>query len=93
MARTANKPRRAERRPRKEIDRNYFLGDIFIKTGVAVTVALCLIALYTPFTFRDAVEQGMYAYLGVMGVFGLIAFSVFLLGRHLRREATHWDFD
>ena len=40
--------------PRKEIDRNYFLGDIFIKTGVAVTVALCMIALYTPFTFRQA---------------------------------------
>ncbi|MEJ0059717.1 MAG: hypothetical protein WDM79_09170 [Terricaulis sp.] len=93
MARTADKPRRPERRPRKEIDRNYFLGDIFIKTGVAVTVALCMIALYTPFTFRQAIDQGMYDYLGVMSVFGVIAVSVFLLGRHLRREATHWDFD
>jgi hypothetical protein len=89
----ANKRRRPERRPRKEIDRNYFLGDVFIKTGVAVAVALGLIALYTPFTFRDAIDRGMYAYLGVMGVFGVIAISVFLAGRHLRREATHWDFD
>jgi hypothetical protein len=82
-----------ERRPRGEIDRNFFLGDVLIKTGVAVAAAVGLIALYTPFTLRGALDSGMYAYLSVMCVFGALGLACFLVGRHLRREATHWDFD
>jgi hypothetical protein len=82
-----------QRRPRGEIDRNYFLGDVFIKTGVAVGVAIGLIALITPFTIVGAFRDGMYDYLAVMSVFGLLGVAAFLFGRHLRRAATHWDFD
>jgi len=82
-----------ERRPRNEIDRNYFVGDILIKTGVAVGVVIGLIALLTPFTLSHAVYDGMYDYLAVMGVFGAIGVAAFLYGRFLRRQATHWDFD
>ncbi|MBX3428673.1 MAG: hypothetical protein KF779_03710 [Hyphomonadaceae bacterium] len=81
------------RRPRPEIDRNYFFGDVFIKSGVAVAVAIGLITLYTPFTLRDAIDRGMFGYLGVMGVFAGIGLFLFLYGRHLRKEATHWEFD
>jgi hypothetical protein len=35
----------------------------------------------------------MDAYLAVMGFFAIIGMACFLYGRHLRREATHWDFD
>lgn len=87
---TQQKP---ERRPRAEIDRNFFFGDVFIKTGAAVGIALLLIALYTPFSWRDALEGGMYGYLSVMGIFAAIGIALYLAGRHLRREATHWDFD
>jgi len=86
----ASKP---QRRPRAEIDRNYFFGDVLIKTGVAMTVVLAMIAIYTPFTLRDAMSNGMYEYLAVMGGFGSVGFAMFLFGRHLRRQATHWDFD
>lgn len=82
-----------ERRPRGEIDRNFFFGDLLIKTGTAVIVAIVLIAAYTPFSLRDAIADGMFDYLAVMGVFGAIGLGCFLLGRHLRNEATHWDFD
>lgn len=82
-----------ERRPRAEIDRNYFFGDVLIKTGVAVGVAIGMIALFTPFTLMDAINDGMFDYLAVMGLFGVVGMSLFLTGRHLRREATHWDLD
>lgn len=82
-----------ERRSRREIDRNYFLGDVLIKTGAAVGVALLLVALYTPFTLESALKDGMYGYLTVMGAFALCGVLAFALGRHLRSEATHWDFD
>lgn len=93
--RNASKPAQAkpERRPRAEIDRNYFFGDVLIKTALAVAVALGLIALYTPFTLRGAVDSGMYAYLTIMGVFAALGIACFAVGRHLRRQATHWDFD
>jgi hypothetical protein len=82
-----------QRRPRDEIDRNYFFGDVLIKTGVAVAVALAAIALYTPFSLRDAIDDGMYDYVTVMGVFAGLGLFSFLYGRHLRKEATHWEFD
>jgi hypothetical protein len=87
---SASKP---QRRPRSEIDRNYFFGDVLIKTGAATGVAILLIAAYTPFTLMGAINDGAYEYLAVMGTFGVIGLSCFIAGRHLRREATHWDFD
>lgn len=81
------------RRPRGEIDRNYFFGDVLIKTGAAVAVVLGAVALYTPFTLREAVDDGMYGYVAVMGLFAAIGLFAFLYGRHLRKEATHWEFD
>jgi hypothetical protein len=35
----------------------------------------------------------MFHYVGVMGVFAGVGVFLFLYGRHLRKEATHWDFD
>ncbi|WP_395647845.1 hypothetical protein [Terricaulis sp.] len=82
-----------ERRPRGEIDRNYFFGDVLIKTGAALGIVLAGIALYTPFSFMDAVNDRMYDYLVVMGIFGAVGIAALVGGYHLRREATHWDFD
>lgn len=82
-----------ERRSRGEIDRNYLFGDIFIKTGVAVAVAIAAIALYTPFTFVQALHEHMYGYLGVMMAFGAAGGALFFYGRHLRRCATHWELE
>lgn len=85
--------RRPERRPRGEIDRNYFFGDVLIKTGVAVAIVLALIALFTPVTLMGAIRDGAYDYVAVMGGFATLGLASFLVGRHLRRNATHWDFD
>ena len=93
MAKSKPSASKPQRRPRGEIDRNYFFGDVFIKTGVAVALVLAMIAAYTPVTLKGALEEQMYDYLAVMGVFTLIALGCYLFGRHLRREATHWDFD
>lgn len=81
------------RRPRAEIDRNFLLGDVFIKTGAACGVALLLIAAYTPFTLNGAIQSRMYDYLAVVGGFAALGVLFYLAGRHLRHEATHWDFD
>ena len=82
-----------QRRPRSEIDRNYFFGDVLIKTGVAVAVVLGAVALYTPFTLRGAIDDGMYDYVAVMGLFAALGLFAFICGRHLRKEATHWEFE
>ncbi|MBL8552593.1 MAG: hypothetical protein JNJ73_21580 [Hyphomonadaceae bacterium] len=82
-----------ERRSRGEIDRNFLFGDIFIKTGGATALVIGAIALYTPFTFADALAEQMYGYLGVMGAFGAAGAALFFYGRHLRAAATHWDLD
>lgn len=87
------KARRPTRRSRGEIDRNYFFGDVLIKTGVAGAVVLALASLYAPFSLFDAVNMGRTDYLIVLGVFGALCSLAFLAGRHLRHEATHWDFD
>lgn len=86
-------PERPQRRSRGEIDRNFFFGDVLIKTGAACGVALMLVAAYTPFTLMRAIKDGMWDYLGVVGAFGAIGVACYLVGRHLRHEATHWDFD
>ena len=92
MAKRAKAPR-PTRRSRGEIDRNYFFGDVLIKTGVAGTVVLALASLYAPFSLFDAVTMGRSDYIAVLGVFGGLCAASFLVGRHLRHEATHWDFD
>ena len=88
-----NGAQKPQRRPRGEIERNYFLGDVLIKTGAAVLIVIVLIAAYTPFTLEGALQERMYEYLAVMGGFAAVGVVLYLLGRHLRREATHWDFD
>jgi hypothetical protein len=93
MSKRKSSAPKPQRRPRGEIDRNYFFGDVLIKTGAAVLVALGLVALYTPFTLMGAINDGMYDYLAVMGGFATLGLIAFFAGRHLRREATHWDFD
>jgi len=93
MAKRKSSSSKPERRPRTEIDRNYFFGDVFIKTGVALAAVVAMIAAYTPMTVQSALDEGMYDYVGVMGAFGAVAAICFLWGRHLRRQATHWDFD
>jgi FtsH-binding integral membrane protein len=87
---TAAKP---VRRSRGEIDRNYFFGDVLIKTGVAVAVALAVIAFYTPFSLQDAIREKMTQYLWIVGMFAGLGVVCFFTGRHLRKTATHWDFD
>ncbi|GAM99749.1 hypothetical protein U91I_03404 [alpha proteobacterium U9-1i] len=93
MAKRKRAPQKAQRRPRGEIDRNYYFGDVLIKTGTAVGVALVLIALITPFSLMGAIYDGMWDYLAVVGTFGVLGLAAFMVGRHLRRQATHWDFD
>lgn len=93
MAKRKAAAHQPHRRPRAEIDRNYFFGDVLIKTGVAVFVAIGMIALFTPFTLMGAINDGMYDYLTVMGAFAGLGVIAFFSGRHLRKEATHWDFD
>jgi hypothetical protein len=86
-------PAKPHRRSRGEIDRNYFFGDVLIKTGVAVAIALAVVAFYTPFSLQDAINERMTHYLIIVGSFGAIGVMCFFYGRHLRQEATHWDFD
>lgn len=93
MAKRKASTPKAQRRPRAEIDRNYFFGDVLIKTGAAVFIAIGAIAIFTPFSLSDAIHDGMYDYLAVMGGFGCLGAVAFFTGRHLRHEATHWDFD
>ncbi len=91
--RKATAARKPQRRPRDEIDRNYFLGDVFIKTGVAAAIAIAVILVYAPRMMTDALSAHQYAYPGLLGFFGLAGLASFLVGRHLRHEATQWDFD
>jgi len=93
MSKSKEAAAKPHRRPRGEIDRNYFFGDVLIKTGAALAVVIVMISAYTPFTIESALRDHMYDYLVVMGVFSAIAVATFLVGRHLRHEATHWDFD
>jgi len=41
----------------------------------------------------DKIRDGEWAYLAVMGAFVAASLAAFMLGRHLRKTATHWDFD
>ena len=93
MARRKTAAPKRQRRPRAEIDRNYFLGDVFIKTGVAVVFAIAAIMLYAPAMWRDALAAHHYAYPILLGSFAAAGAIAFVTGRHLRNEATQWDLD
>lgn len=93
MAKRKSAAPKRQQRPRTEIDRNYFFGDVLRRTGGAVAVVIALIAIYTPFNLMGAFHDGMWDYLTVMGLFGAIGVGCYLTGVHLRREATHWEFD
>jgi len=82
-----------KRRPRGEIDRNYFLGDVFIKTGVAMVVAIALVVVYAPLMLRDAITSHHYAYPALLAAFAMVGGICFMLGRHLRASATQWEAD
>jgi hypothetical protein len=82
-----------KRRPRAEIDRNYFLGDVFIKTGVAVEVAILMVSLYSSTLLRQAIGAHQYGYPIVLGTFVALGGLAFLIGRHLRQAATQWEAD
>lgn len=88
---TAAAPKRKQR-PRAEIDRNYFFGEVFRRTGAALFVALGLLIAYTPFSVDQASHHSMN-FGTLMGIFAVIGVGLFLYGRHLRREATHWEAD
>jgi hypothetical protein len=81
------------RRSRGEIDRRFLLADIFRKTGGAVLLLVALIAAGTPFTVREALSSGLTQYVAIMGGFAAVGVALFLAGRALRRNATHWDTD
>ena len=79
-----------------ELQRLHGMGEALydeIVGAYVVTGALMLVAAYTPFTLMRAIKDGMWDYLGVVGAFGAIGVACYLVGRHLRHEATHWDFD
>ena len=81
-----------KQRPRGEIDRNYFFGDVLRKTGAALWAALFLISAYTPFSWGQA-QHNSASFGTVVAIFTVIGFGLYLYGGHLRREATHWEAD
>ena len=89
--RKAAAPKRKQR-PRGEIDRNYFFGDVLRKTGAALWVALFLISAYTPFSWGQA-QHNSANFGTLVAIFAVLGVALYLYGRHLRREATHWEAD
>jgi len=81
------------RRSRGEIDRRFMMADILRKAGGAVLLLVALIAAGTPMTVREALSSGLTQYVAIMGGFGATGVGLFLAGRALRRNATHWDRD
>jgi hypothetical protein len=79
------------KRSKASVDFQYLLGDTLIKTGAALVCLVALIGLYTPFTLREAVEEGMIGYIGMIGGMLLFAFGLWQWGRVVRREATIAD--
>ena len=84
-------PKRKQR-PRAEIDRNYFFADVLRRTGAAVFIVLILLLADAPFSFGEATHNGVN-FGTVLGIFAATGLGLYLYGRHLRREATHWEAD
>ena len=76
------------KRSKSSVDFQYLLGDTLIKTGAALVWLVILIGLYTPFTLREAVQDGMIGYVGMIGGMLLFAVGLWQWGRVVRREAT-----
>ncbi len=79
------------KRSKASVDLQFLFGDTLIKTGVALVWLVALIGIYTPYSFGDAVREGMVGYLGMIGAILLIAMGFWQWGRGLRREATIAD--
>jgi hypothetical protein len=81
------------RRSRGEIDRHYLFGDVMKRTGGALLILMALLALGTPFTLVDALDQGLWQYVVIVAVTVALGIVFFFGGRALQRTATHWDND
>jgi ABC-type nickel/cobalt efflux system permease component RcnA len=79
------------KRSKLGVDLQYLLGDTLIKTGAALVWLVILIGLYTPFTLREAVAEGMVGYVTMIAGMLLFAFGLWQWGRVVRREATIAD--
>ena len=76
------------KRSKASVDLQFLLGDTLIKTGAALVWLVILIGLYTPFSFGDAVREGMVGYLGMIGGMLIFAMGLWQWGRGIRQEAT-----
>ena len=76
------------KRSKASVDFQFLLGDTLIKTGVALVWLVILIGLYTPFTFREAIREGMVGYIGMIVGILVFALGVFQWGRGVRQQAT-----
>jgi hypothetical protein len=90
--RKADAQPKLKQRPRGEIDRNYFFGDVLMRTGAALFVALGLLSAYVPFSWGQVQRNGA-SFGTLLAIFVVIGAGLYFFGRHLRREATHWDSD
>ena len=76
------------KRSKASVDFQFLLGDTLIKTGSALVWLVILIGLYTPFTFRDAIREGMVGYIGMIAGMLLLAAGLWQWGRGVRQQAT-----
>ena len=79
------------KRSKANVDLQFLLGDTLIKTGAALVWLVILIGLYTPFTFRDAIREGMIGYIGMIAGILVMAVGLWQWGRGIRKEATIAD--
>ena len=79
------------KRSKASVDLQFLLGDTLIKTGAALVWLVILIGLYTPFTFRDAIREGMIGYIGMIAGMLVMAVGLWQWGRGIRKEATIAD--
>lgn len=76
------------KRSKASVDFQFLMGDTLIKTGSALVWLVILIGLYTPFTFREAIRDGMTGYIGMIGGMLLMAAGLWQWGRKVREQAT-----
>lgn len=78
-------------RSKMSVDFQFLFGDTLIKTGAALVWLVIAIALYTPFTLRDALRENMVGYLGMIGGMLVLALGLWQWGRKVREQATIAD--